>query len=224
MGLDALNFPTSVKDKIKTLVGKVTTNQIKVYDSSKSSVTVAGMKLDCVVEVNISNGVVGEAVEGLSDNGDFFQERHQTQQLTIKLLPTSKAIDSLSKLYQAQYRTKGYIYISVIENGISVGDYSGYLITFPEITFNKKAENRIFAFVVRDVGKITTSVEYVDNNTTRQLQEKPDELDVLVDMVDEDDAELQHGRSLEADRQNILSDTTTDGMASNLMNNDISDY
>ena len=222
MGLDALNFPTSVKDKIKTLVGKVTTNQIKVYDSSKSSVTVAGMKLDGVVEVNISNGVVGEAVEGLSDNGDFFQERHQTQQLTIKLLPTSKAIDSLSQLYQAQYRTKGYIYISVVENGVSVGDYSGYLITFPEITFNKKAEHRIFAFVVRDVGKITTSVEYVGSNT--RTQEKTDELDVLVEMVDEDDADLQNGRALEADRLSTLSDTTTDGMASNLMNNDISDF
>lgn len=182
-----ITIPKSVKDKIKNLVDKAVTNSVTTYDSSKSSVTICGMKIDGVMEVNITGGVVGDVVIGINDNADFFTEKFSETTLTIKLLPTSTAIDTLNQLYKTQIRTKGFCYINIVENGKPTANFAGYQIKQPDINFTKKAESRDFVFTVKDLGKLVSNTVLIEDKDNSSSVDDTDQIETLIGVIDEEE-------------------------------------
>lgn len=154
-----------IKDKAQQLMGKASslvTRKTDVYDASKNSITVAGVTLDGVVSASLSDKQVTQQLAGNDSTYYTYYDVITPQTLAINLLPTARANEVLEMLYERQNRLKGWLQISITENGVLQGVFRGHIIALPEKQMQTESNDRTYTFGVTTV---ITPVA-IDQNTT----------------------------------------------------------
>ena len=156
-------------DKASNLLGKAITRRTKVYDASKNYITVAGVAIDGVVNAELSADVVSRTELGVDKQYYCYYEAFDNPTLTVTVLPTAQINDVLTALASGQRKHKGWVRITVTDNGSLVGNFRGHLISGASLQQSLEAGGRSYTFGLYDVGsQLTNMIETVVDSTTNQ--------------------------------------------------------
>ena len=128
------------------LVGTGITRRSRVYDPSKSKVNIAGMNIDGIVEFSVSATQHTKAINGVSREYYAYHSTFDNLTLTITVLPTASCVDALKSLAKAQEQYKGWVYISIWENGNFLGRYKGHVISQDMVSASREAQDKTITF------------------------------------------------------------------------------
>lgn len=140
---------TDAVSKARELVTKAVTRTIKVYDPSKNKFIVSGVTLDGVIKATLSSQKMGESSTGTDQSYFAFYDVWDNYTFELTVLPTARSNDVLQMLALSQSLYKGFCRISILENGSSLGTFTGYIVSTPAIDLEKEASERTFSFVVK---------------------------------------------------------------------------
>lgn len=133
--------------KVSQLIGTGLTRKSKIYDVSKSKIQIAGINIDALVQFQVSADEVTKQELGISKEYYAYYSTFQNLTLTFSVLPIADCIDILRALAVAQYEKKGWVWISVWENGDFVGRFKGHLISSSNVSVQQtRADNPSFTF------------------------------------------------------------------------------
>lgn len=158
---------TDVQSKARDLLEKAITRTIAVYDPSKNKVIVSGLILDGVVKATLSAKKIGDSPMGVDQNYFGFYDVWDVLNLEVVLLPTAKANDALNSLSLSQRLYKGFVKVTILENGTSIGTYNGYIQQTPSIGLDYEGQDKTFSFILKQqtvtAQNITSSVGSVNS-------------------------------------------------------------
>jgi hypothetical protein len=180
-----------IKDKAQQLMGKASglvSRKTDVYDASRNSIVVSGVTLDGVVTASVSDKQVTQQLSGNDDTYYTYYDVVTPQILTVNILPTARANEVLEILYERQNRLKGWLNISITENGILQDLFRGHIIALPEKQMQQEANDRTYTFGITTV---TTPVA-IDQNTPQNnfnLDEAISEEQNLLDSLPVDETQ-----------------------------------
>lgn len=146
-------------DKASSLLGKAITRKTKVYDASKNYITVAGVAIDGVVNAELSADVVSRTELGVDKQYYCYFESFDSPTLTVTVLPTAQCNDVLLALAAGQRKHKGWVKITVTDNGKLVGNFRGHLISGAGIQQSLEAGDRSYTFGLYDINPLTNLLE-----------------------------------------------------------------
>lgn len=138
--------------KANNLLGKAVTRRTKVYDASKNYISVAGIAIDGVVTAEISADVVSRTELGVDKQYYCYFEAFDNPTLTVTVLPTAQCNDVLKALAVGQRKSKGWVRVTVTDNGRLVGNFRGHLISGAGLQQGLEAGDRTYTFGLFEVG------------------------------------------------------------------------
>lgn len=144
--------------KAQNLLGATITRKTKVYDASKNKFYVAGMLLDGVVSVEMSADLISRADLGVSRDYYAYYDTFDNLKATVTVLPTAQCIDMLKALARDQLAYKGWVTVTIYDNGELVGRFKSHLMSGAGIMQAQQADKRAFEF-----GLFETRTEVISN-------------------------------------------------------------
>ena len=132
--------------KAQNLLGKAITRKTKVYDASKNRFVVAGITLDGLTSVELSGDVISKTETGIDSQYYAYYETFENITARLTVLPTAQCNDVLKALKHAQTRRKGWVMVSMYDNGNFVGDFHGHLISAGALTQGIEAGDIEYTF------------------------------------------------------------------------------
>lgn len=174
-----MNIVNNLYEQSKDLFGKVVTRKTKVYDASRNQLTICGITIDAITNLELSGEPVSKSESGTSQGYYTYYEVWENQTIQFDVLPTAQCLDVLKGLVFAQIRDKSWVDIKLIDNGNTVGTYRGHLIQYPNLVQNREAPDRTFVFgVIPTIGQdnrvlvdIAAPRKYTGNAETFPLDE-----------------------------------------------------
>jgi hypothetical protein len=151
--------------KAQNLLGAAITRKTKVYDASKNKFYVAGMLLDGVVSVELSVDLISRSDVGVSRDYYAYYDTFDNLKATVTVLPTAQCIDMLKTLAKDQLSFRGWVSITVYDNGELVGQFRGHLMSGAGIMQSQQADDRAFEFGLLEVGTKIVSNIFSESST-----------------------------------------------------------
>ena len=159
-----------LSDKANSLLGKyglnnVVKRQTQLYDSSKNTILVAGIPLVGVVSSSINAENILKQEQGIDVNYTVYYETIESNTLTVAILPTSPSNDLLKDLRNTQQKTKGWISVSVHENGKLEGVYKAYILSMPQKDMQTDSNDRVYVLALNQYAPNLMRVQEINETT-----------------------------------------------------------
>lgn len=149
--------------KAQNLLTKAVTRKTKVYDASKNKFIVAGITLDGLVSVEISGDVVSRSELGIDQQYYTYYEAFENTTANISVLPTADCNDILKALKISQQKNKGWVKITIYDNGVLVGNFRGHLVTGASLNQSLEPGDKDYSF-----GLMSVQTEVIANILTAE--------------------------------------------------------
>lgn len=141
--------------KAQNLLGKVITRKTKVYDASKNRFVVAGITLDGLTSVELSGDLVSKTELGIDGQYYAYYEAFDNATARLSVLPTARCNDILKALKHAQTKRKGWVKVSIYDNGNFVGNFNGHLMSTGSLSQGIEAQDIEYVFGLYPLSKET---------------------------------------------------------------------
>ena len=155
---------TDLAAKATGLLGRAVTRKTKVYSPHKNKIVVAGFTLDGVEEIVLSADQITKQEQGIDPSYYAYYDSFENKTIQITTLSTARCVDILKTLQATQRREKGWVTLSLYENGELLGNFKAHLISIGDRGMSQDAPSRTFTFGVQD--KETQIVSVLLTQTT----------------------------------------------------------
>lgn len=142
--------------------------QSSIYDASLNTIIVANIPLIGVVSSSISAESVLKQEQGIDVTYTTHYETFDIPTLTVSLLPTSPSNKVLTKLRDAQQKSKGWFSLSVHENGVIVGHYKAYILSMPQKDMQVESSDMVYTFSLNSLNPSRMDINEIPPSVTQQ--------------------------------------------------------
>ena len=152
------------RDFLKGIIHK----QVRTYDPSKNSITVAGMKLDGVVTATLSEQQRTQGHVGVDPQYYAVTETVVGRTFNIELLPTCMCYKQLKKLDKMSHLHKAFFRVNIVENGDIIDEFMAHFLSLSSVNLTQDTSNKQVTFGV--VPKRNTTIVNVEfeKDTTQE--------------------------------------------------------
>lgn len=143
-----MGIVNNLYDQASDLFGKVITRKSRVYDASKNKLTICGITIDGITNLELSGDQITKTENGTSQGYYAYYEVWENMTIQFDVLPTAHCIDVLKGLITAQTTNKAWVSMSLVDNGNTIDTYRGHILSYPNLVQNREASDRTFVFGV----------------------------------------------------------------------------